>query len=59
MPTVGIGLTKKLLNNSCFTNLENQLISEAHEQVKAAKSYDYKEGVEAFLEKRKSVFKGE
>ncbi|MBL7883058.1 MAG: enoyl-CoA hydratase/isomerase family protein [Bacteroidia bacterium] len=59
MPTIGIGLTKKLLNNSGFSTLENQLISEAHEQVKAAKSYDYNEGVNAFLEKRKPVFKGE
>lgn len=59
MPTIGIGLTKKLLNNSGFSTLENQLTSEAHEQVKAAKSYDYNEGVNAFLEKRKPVFKGE
>lgn len=59
MPTVGIGLTKKLLNNTAFSTLENQLISEAHEQVKASKSADYQEGVNAFLEKRKPVFKGE
>lgn len=59
MPTIGIGLTKKLLNNSNFSTLDNQLISEAHEQVKAAKSYDYNEGVNAFLEKRKPIFKGE
>jgi 2-(1,2-epoxy-1,2-dihydrophenyl)acetyl-CoA isomerase len=59
MPTIGIGLTKKLLNNSAFSTLENQLVSEAHEQIKAAKSYDYQEGVNAFLEKRKPQFKGE
>ncbi len=59
MPTYAIGLTKKLINHSLFSTLENQLISEAHEQVKAARSYDYKEGVNAFLEKRKPVFKGE
>lgn len=59
MPTYAIGLTKKLLHHSYFTTLENQLISEAHEQVKAARSYDYNEGVNAFLEKRKPVFKGE
>jgi 2-(1,2-epoxy-1,2-dihydrophenyl)acetyl-CoA isomerase len=59
MPTIGIGLTKKLLNNSAFSTLENQLGSELHEQMKAAKSYDYNEGVNAFLEKRKPVFKGE
>lgn len=59
MPTVGLGLTKKLLNNSMFSTLENQLVSEAHEQIKAARSYDYNEGVNAFLEKRKPAFKGE
>jgi 2-(1,2-epoxy-1,2-dihydrophenyl)acetyl-CoA isomerase len=59
MPTYGIALTKKLLNDSAFSTLENQLVSEAHEQIKAAKSYDYQEGVNAFLEKRKPVFKGE
>jgi 2-(1,2-epoxy-1,2-dihydrophenyl)acetyl-CoA isomerase len=59
MPTIGIGLTKKLLNNSSFSTLENQLLCEAHEQVKAARSYDYNEGVNAFLEKRNPMFKGE
>lgn len=59
MPTYGIGLTKKLLNESYFNSLDNQLNSERDWQVKAANSYDYNEGVNAFLEKRKPVFKGE
>jgi len=59
LPTRGLGLTKKLLNNSSFSTLENQLVAEAHEQVKAAKTSDYSEGVNAFLEKRTAIFKGE
>ena len=58
MPTKGLGLTKKLLNSSMNNSLENQLIAEATEQVSAANSHDYKEGVNAFLEKRKAIFTG-
>lgn len=59
MPTIGIGLTKKLLNESMTNDLGKQLSREGEEQVKAAQTYDYNEGVKAFLEKRKPVFKGE
>jgi 2-(1,2-epoxy-1,2-dihydrophenyl)acetyl-CoA isomerase len=59
MPTKGIGLTKKLLNQSMSSSLDSQLKAEGDEQVTAAQSYDYNEGVNAFLEKRKPVFKGE
>lgn len=59
MPTYSIGLTKKLLNESFFNTLDKQLGRESDLQSKAANSYDYNEGVKAFLEKRKPVFKGE
>ena len=58
MPTRSLGLTKKLLNKSLFNSLEEQLKEEGKIQTMAAASDDFKEGVKAFLEKRKAVFTG-
>jgi 2-(1,2-epoxy-1,2-dihydrophenyl)acetyl-CoA isomerase len=58
-PTKAIGLTKKMINKSQFADLETMLEYEAYMQDIAGASYDYKEGVAAFLEKRKPEFKGE
>jgi 2-(1,2-epoxy-1,2-dihydrophenyl)acetyl-CoA isomerase len=59
MPTKGLGLTKQLLNASYSNNLEEQLEMEDKCQTIAGNSSDFKEGVNAFLEKRKANFKGE
>ncbi len=58
MPTKAIGLTKRLLNQSMGNNLEQQLKLESDLQIEASSSYDYNEGVTAFVEKRKPEFKG-
>ena len=59
MPTKALGLTKQLLNSSNSNDLERQLNMEEKCQVIAAETSDFKEGVQAFLEKRKGNFKGE
>ena len=59
MPTKSIGLIKELLNKSYYNDLSQQLTAERKLQVIAAKTNDYKEGVNAFLEKRKPNYKGE
>ncbi|UTW67412.1 2-(1,2-epoxy-1,2-dihydrophenyl)acetyl-CoA isomerase [bacterium SCSIO 12643] len=58
MPTLGLALTKQALNSSFVNNLEEQLDLEDTLQTVAGNSYDYQEGVNAFLEKRKPEFKG-
>lgn len=58
MPTKGIGLTKRLLNKTFEHSLEDQLLMEKSVQKEAGSTHDFKEGVQAFLEKRKPVFTG-
>jgi len=59
MPTRGLALTKKALNASFDNSFSEQLTLEDTLQSEAGSTADYREGVAAFLEKRKPVFKGE
>ena len=58
LPTRGLAYTKQALNNSFTNDFNAQLESEDALQQLAAKTADYKEGVDAFLSKRKPQFTG-
>ncbi len=58
LPARGLALTKRLLNQSYDNTLEQQLEAEAFAQETAGLTEDHYEGVVAFIEKRKPVFKG-
>jgi len=57
-PTEGYRLTKLALRGSFDQTLDEQLETEAHLQGQAGKTYDFKEGVMAFLEKRPAKYEG-
>ena len=57
-PTLGLGLTKRLVQASATNSLDQQLDLERDGQRIAGRSSDYAEGVAAFLEKRKAKFTG-
>lgn len=59
LPTVALANTKKALNAAYHNSLEQQLALESKLQIESSETNDYKEGVAAFMEKRKPVFNGE
>ncbi|TKW66172.1 MAG: 2-(1,2-epoxy-1,2-dihydrophenyl)acetyl-CoA isomerase [Paracoccus denitrificans] len=57
-PTVGLGLTKQLIQAAADRSLDAQLDAERDAQRQAGRTTDYAEGVTAFLEKRPAEFRG-
>lgn len=58
MPTRGLALTKKAFHLGLSNNLEQQLAIESKLQIEASETADCREGIMAFLEKRKPQFTG-
>ena len=58
-PTLGLGLTKRLIQEAATNSLDQQLDLERDCQRQAGRSKDYAEGVTAFIEKRKPGFTGQ
>jgi len=54
-----MALTKRALNRSFVSTLEEALDFEAELQSIAGRSSDHREGVAAFVEKRRATFTGE
>ncbi len=59
MPTLALGLTKRLINAAPGNTFSAQLSLEGELQTIAGKSRDHAEGIAAFKEKRKPAFTGQ
>jgi len=56
--TIGLGMTKSLVNAASTNTLDQQLDLERDTQREVGRTPDYAEGVSAFLEKRPAQFSG-
>ncbi len=59
MPTSSIGRIKKMINATFSNTFDAQLELEHQCQIESGKSLDFREGVAAFIEKRKPIFSGD
>ena len=57
-PTVAIGATKRILNHAVTNDWYSTVCKESEEQMPLFETHDHKEGVMAFVGKRKPNFKG-
>jgi 2-(1,2-epoxy-1,2-dihydrophenyl)acetyl-CoA isomerase len=58
LPTRAVAMTKRLFDHAGTASLEEQLALEAELQQVATETEDFREGVQAFLEKRLPAFRG-
>jgi 2-(1,2-epoxy-1,2-dihydrophenyl)acetyl-CoA isomerase len=58
MPTLALGLTKRLINASYGNSFREHLLAEGEAQSIAGRSADHREGIAAFAEKRRPAFTG-
>lgn len=58
LPPIAVGKAKMLINKSLENNMIDHLELESKTAAYSASTQDFKEGVSAFVEKRKPVFKG-
>jgi len=58
LPTIALGLTKRALNQSEKNDFQEQLDLEEQMQSQAGLTEDFKEGVNAFIEKRQPKYQG-